>query len=132
MSTGIVWSLVNLSAVGGALLLPFVVTAVGGFTPRGPTHDGGGLLDPKDAFKSIFLRGKVPVRGFIGVSVEESLVRSIAADAAGEENDALYDKALSRSSDAGLLFNQTIRRMSHAVIIMWGSADAVISVLRRL
>ena len=56
--------------------------AVGGFTPRGPTHDGGGLLDPKDAFKSLFLRGKVPMRGSIGVSVEEGLVRSIAADAA--------------------------------------------------
>ena len=106
------------------------MTAVGGFTPRGPTHDGGGLLDPKDAFKSLFLRGKVPMRGSIGVSVEEGLVRSIAADAAGDENNALYDKTLSRSSGAGLLFNQTIRRMSHAVVR--GSSDAVISVLRRL
>jgi hypothetical protein len=44
--------------------------------------------------------------------------------------EALYDKTLSRSSGAGLLFNQTIRRMSHAV--MRGSSDAVISVLRRL
>ena len=59
----------------------------------------------------------------------EGLVRSIAADAAGDENNALYDKTLSRSSGAGLLFNQTIRRMSarlsHAV--MRGSSDAVIS-----
>ena len=30
------------------------------------------------------------------------------ADAAGDENNALYDKTLSRSSGAGLLFNQTI------------------------
>ena len=52
------------------------------------------------------------------------------AEAAGDENNALYDKTLSRSSGAGLLFNQTIRRMSHAV--MRGSSDAVISVLRRL
>ena len=51
-----------------ALLLPFVMTPVGGFTPRGPDHDGGGLLDPKDAFGSLFLRGKVPMRGSIGVS----------------------------------------------------------------
>ena len=48
------------------------------------------------------------MRGDIGVSVEEDLVRSIAADAAGDENNALYDKTLSRSSGAGLLFNQTI------------------------
>ena len=73
-------------------------------------------------FKSLFVAPSV--------SVEEGLVRSIAADAAGDENNALYDKTLSRSSGAGLLFNQTIRRMSHAV--MRGSSDAVISVLRRL
>ena len=47
------------------------------------------------------------MRGSIGVSVEEGLVRSIAADAAGDTNNALYDKTLSRSSGAGLLFNQT-------------------------
>ena len=71
------------------------------------------------------------MRGSIGVSVEEGLVRSIAADAAGDENNKRpLDKTLSRSSGAGLLFNQTIRRMSHAV--MRGSSDAVISVLRRL
>ena len=52
-------------------------------------HDGGGLLDPKDAFKSLFHRGKVPVRGSIGVSVEEGLLRSIAADAAGSSDSAL-------------------------------------------
>ena len=62
------------------------------------------------------------------MSVEEGLVRSKAADAAGDENNALYDKTLSRSSGAGLLFNQTIRRMSHAV--MRGSS--VIRFLRRL
>jgi len=46
------------------------------------------------------------------------------------QNNALYDKTLSRSSGAGLLFNQTVRRMSHAVV--QGSSNAVISVIRRL
>ena len=99
-------------------------------TPRSPVHDGGGLLDPKDAFKSLFVGGKVPVRGSIGVSVEEGLVRSIAADAAGDTDNALHDKTLTRASGAGLLFNQVVRRMSHAVVS--GSSDAVLSVLRRL
>ena len=45
-------------------------------------------------------------------------------------DNALYDKTLSRSFGASLLFNQTTRRMSHAV--MRGSSDAVICVLRRL
>ena len=114
----------------GALLLPFLLTTVGGFTPRSPVHDGGGLLDPKDAFKSLFVRGKVPVRGSIGVSVEEGLLRSVAADATGDTDNALYDQTLTRASGAGLLFNQVVRRMSHAVVS--GSSDAVLSVLRRL
>ena len=114
----------------GALLLPFVLTTVVGFTPRSPVHDGGGLLDPKDAFKSLFVRGKVPVRGSIGVSVEEGLLRSVAADATGDTDNALYDQTLTRASGAGLLFNQVVRRMSHAVVS--GSSDAVLSVLRRL
>ena len=50
-------------------------------------------------------RGKVPVRGSIGVSVEEGLLRSIAADATGGSDSALYDKTLSHASGAGLLFN---------------------------
>ena len=114
----------------GALLIPFVLTTAGGFTPRSPVHDGGGLLDPKDAFKSLFVGGKVPLRGSIGVSVEEGLLRSIAADAAGDTDNALYDKTLTRASGAGLLFNQVVRCMSHAVVR--GSSDAVLSVLRRL
>ena len=36
------------------------------------------------------------MRGSIGVSAEEGLARSIVADAAGDENNALYDKTLSR------------------------------------
>ena len=45
-----------------------------------------------------------------------------------ENNDnALYDKTLSRSSGAGLLFNQTIRRMSHEDMSLRGSSDTVIS-----
>ena len=58
----------------------------------------------------------------------EGLVRSVAADAAGDANNALYDKTPSRSSGAGLLFNQTVRRMnnrmSHAVVR--GSSEAVL------
>ena len=103
---------------------------MGGFTPRSPVHDGGGLLDPKDAFESLFVRGKVPVRGSIGVSVEEGLLRSVAADATGDTDNALYDLTPTRASGAGLLFNQVVRRMSHAVVS--GSSDAVLSVLRRL
>jgi len=68
-------------------------------------------VDPKDAFKSLFHRGKVPVRGSIGVSVEEGLLRSIAADAAGGLDTT---KTLSHASGAGLLFNQVVRCMSHA------------------
>ena len=75
-------------------------------------------------------RGKVPLRGSIGVSVEEGLLRSIAADATGDTDNALYDQTLTRASGAGLLFNQVVRRMSHAVVS--GSSDAVLSVLRRL
>ena len=44
----------------------------------------------------------MPVCGSIGVSVEEGL-RSIAADAAGDTDNALYDKTLTRASGAGLL-----------------------------
>ena len=60
------------------------------------TVDGGGLLDPKDALKSLFMRGKVPVRGSIGVSVDhrsqkKAFLRSIAADATGDTDNALYD-----------------------------------------
>ena len=89
-----------------------------------------GALDPKDAFKSLFHRGKAPVRGSIGVSVEEGLLRSVAADAAGCLDCALYDKTLSHASGAGLLFNQVVRCMSHAIVS--GSSDAVLSVLCRL
>ena len=55
---------------------------------------------------------------------------SVAADATGDTDNALYDQTLTRASGAGLLFNQVVRRMSHAVVS--GSSDAVLSVLRRL
>ena len=85
------------------------MTAVGGFNPRGPTHDVGGLLDPKDAFKSLFLRGKVPMRGSIGVllkrvsSILSSRTPPVMMGAATwvarrvqgwYDNNALYDKNL--------------------------------------
>ena len=79
---------------------------------------------------ALWVRGKVPVRGSIGVSVEEGLLRSVAADATGDTDNALHDQTLARASGAGLLFNQVVRRMSHAVVS--GSSDAVLSVLRRL
>ena len=107
-----------------------VTTVIAGQVKPIKTTDGGGLLDPKDAFKSLFVRGKVPLRGSIGVSVEEGLLRSVAADATGDTDNALYDQTLTRASGAGLLFNQVVRRMSHAVVS--GSSDAVLSVLRRL
>ena len=53
---------------------------------------------------SLFVGGKAPVRGSVGVSVEEGLLRSIAADAAGDTDNALHDKTLARASSAGLLF----------------------------
>ena len=64
---------------------------------------------------------------------DETLAQDdLAADAAGGDHGhcALYDKTLSRASGAGLLFNQVVRRMSHAVIR--GSSDAVLVVLYRL
>ena len=39
------------------MLIPFIVTCVGGFTPRDPTFDAGGLLDPKDSLSCLFRRG---------------------------------------------------------------------------
>ena len=56
---------------------------------------------------------------------------TIAADAAeAGDTDNAYNKTLTRASGAGLLFNQVVWRMSHAVVS--GSSDAVLSVLRRL
>ena len=66
----------------GALLLPFVLTTVGGFTPRSLVHDGGGLLDPKDAFKPLFHRGKFPVRGSQALGVAPSASPSKKASSA--------------------------------------------------
>ena len=115
------------------------MTTAGDFTPRSPVHDGGGLLDLKDAFKSIFHRGKVSVRGSFGVSVEKGLLRFIAADAARgldflgprlSADCALCDKTLSHAPVAGLLFNQVVRCMCHAVVS--GPSDAVLSILCRL
>ena len=53
--------------------------------------------------------GKVPVRGSIGVSVLEGLLRSIAADAAGDTNNALYDKTLTRRASGAVLGSSLIR-----------------------
>ena len=69
------------------------------------------------------------MRGTIPTSIEEGLVRSIAADVICGDRDVLYDQTLSRSSGIGMLHNQFLRRLSHTVIR--GSADAVLEVLRR-
>ena len=44
---------------------------IGGFTPRHPTFDAGGLLDPKDSLRCLFHRGTPPERGSSRLSVEE-------------------------------------------------------------
>ena len=66
------------------------------------------------------------------ISVEQGLVRSIAADAAGDENNALYDKTgpVLLAPVCCSTRPYVACRMSHAV--MRGSSDAVIRVLRRL
>ena len=52
-----------------AVLVPFLLTTVGGFTPRTPNYDGGGIFDPKDAINALFPRGTVPMRGSLGTSI---------------------------------------------------------------
>ena len=86
-------------------------------------------LDLKDTFEAIFHTGKAPLRGSVRVSVEEGLIRSIAADAVTQNINILYDQTIKRSAGIGRLYNQTIRQLSHAVVR--GSADAVLNVLRR-
>ena len=61
--------------------------------------------------------------------IEEGLIRSIAADAVSDNNDALYNQTLPRSTVIGMLHNQILRRFSHAAVI--GSANSVLDVLHR-
>ena len=75
-----------------AVLVPFMMTVVGGFTPRDTACDAGGLLDPKDALSCLFRRGTPPARGSPRLSVEEGLIRSIAVDAVGRGRDVLCDQ----------------------------------------
>ena len=110
-------------------MVPFLLTTVGGFTPRTPNYDGGGIFDPKDAINALFPRGTVPMRGSLGTSIEEGRIRSIAADAVSDNNNALYDQTLPRSTAIGMLHNQILRRFSHAAVI--GSANSVLDVLHR-
>ena len=56
------------------------------------------------------------MRGSLGTSIEEGLIRSIAADAVSN-NNALYDQTLPRSTAIGMLHNQILRRFSHAAVI---------------
>ena len=113
----------------GAVLVPFIMTVVGGFTPRDPTYDAGGLLDPKDALSCLFRRGSPPARGSSRLSVEEGLIRSIAVDAVGYGRNVLYDQTLPRNAGIGRLYNQTINQMSHAVIR--GTSNSTLLALRR-
>ena len=75
--------------------MPFLLTTVGGFTPRTPNYDGGGIFDPKDAINALFPRSTVPMRGSLGTSIEKGLICSIAVS---DNNNALYDQTLPRST----------------------------------
>ena len=90
----------------GATLLPFIITTVDGFTPRSSGFDARGQLNPKDALNAIFNKGVPPMRGTIPTSIEEGLVRSIAADAICGDRNVLYDQTLSRSSGIAMLHNR--------------------------
>ena len=68
------------------LLLPFVLTTVGGFTPPAARFTMAVASSTLRSLLSLFVGGKVPVRGSIGVSVEEGLLRSVAADATGDSS----------------------------------------------
>ena len=72
----------------GAVLVPFIVTCVGGFTPRDTTYDGGGILDPKDSLSCLFRQDPPPERGSSRRS-KQGLIRSIAVDAAGYGRNVL-------------------------------------------
>ena len=52
-----------------------------------------------------------------------------AADAVSDNNNALYDQTLPRSTAIGMLHNQIFQRFSHAAVI--GSASSVLDVLHR-
>ena len=67
------------------------------------------------------------MRGSLGTSIESGLIRSIAADAVRDNNNALYDQTLPRSAAIGMLHNQILRRFSQAAVI--GSANSVLDVL---
>ena len=83
----------------------------------------------KDAINALFPRDTVPMRGSLGTSIEESLIRSIAAGVS-DNNNALYDQTLLRLTTAiGMLHNQILRRFSHVAVI--GPANSVIDVLHR-
>ena len=58
--------------------------------------------------------------------IEEGLTRSIAADAVSDNNNALYDQTIARSTAIGMVHNQIIRRFSHAAVV--GSANSVLNV----
>ena len=112
-----------------AVLVPFVMTVVGGFTPRDTACDAGGLLDPKNALSCLFRRGTPPARGSSRLSVEEGLVRSIAVDAVGHGRNVLHDQTVPRNAGIGRLYNQTLNQMSHAVIR--GTSNSTLLALRR-
>ena len=44
----------HVGAVRVLVLVPCIVTCVGGFTPRDTTYDAGGILDPKDSLSCLF------------------------------------------------------------------------------
>ena len=53
---------------------------------------------------------------FLGTSIEEGLIRSIATEAVSNDNNTLYDQTRSRSPAIGMLHNQILRWFSHAAV----------------
>ena len=78
----------HVGAVRVLVLVPCIVTCVGGFTPRDTTYDGGGILDPKDSLSCLFRQDPPPERGSSRRS-KQGLIRSIAVDAAGYGRNVL-------------------------------------------
>ena len=64
------------------------------------------MFHPEDTINTLFPRGTVPMRGSLGTSIEEGLIRSIAADAVSDNDNALYDQTLSRSTAISMLHNR--------------------------
>ena len=113
---------------------PFIMTVVGGFTPRDTACNAGGLLDPKDALSCLFRRGTpsrtrllspLGRRGPHPIHFYFYSLRPTPTDTP----QRLYDQTVPRNAVIGRLYNQTINQMSHAVI--HGTSNSTLLALRR-